>query len=337
MDPDDHLAVELPSEFLTGSMSQLLDRVFPPDEEGQLRITDRFDLLDNPDLPDIYAVFLAVCNEWRDWRCALAASSGGEAVDLHGPAAAALQPGEDTRVLRLRLEQQYRALEYAVRHGLWASSDDLLSWMRSLVVLYFLDKHEVALAAPPPLSSGPALAAALRDLEVQGIISSLTRVDGNGYEDTDAAESVFVITPEGRRFISRLLDETESCIDQYDHYRDTLADPEGEMAEFATGRGADLRVEAFLAEGLDPMRTVFLLRLYDATLDSRLRDWVEALETEELFEGLLEPVVNRDSASPEAMAAVIEHGQTWLEERREQARRDEEDRDLLRQAGGGAP
>jgi hypothetical protein len=28
-----------------------------------------------------------------------------------------------------------------------------------------------------------------------------------------------------------------------------------------------LRVQIFIAEGLDPVRTVFLLRLYDGTLD----------------------------------------------------------------------
>ena len=71
MAPDDFLEVELPSEFLTGTVSGLLDRVFPPDEESRVLISDRFDLRANPDLPEIYSVLLAVCDEWRDWRCAL--------------------------------------------------------------------------------------------------------------------------------------------------------------------------------------------------------------------------------------------------------------------------
>ena len=337
MSPDDHLAVELPADYATGSVSQLLDRVFPPDDETRGLISDRFDLRTNPDLPDIYAVLLAVCDEWRDWRCAISASMGRDPLELDTPVAQILQREDGVPVLRLRLEQEYRALEYAVRQGLWASRDDLLSWMRALVPLYFLDKHGAVLVAPPPLSSGPALARALQHLEARGMVVSQPSDDTDGPENAEACDGVYAITTEGRRFIGGLLVETESYIDQYDHYQDTLADPEGELVEFGTGRGSDLRVAVFLAEGLDPVRTVFLLRLYDGTLDARVRDWVEALETVALFEGILEPVVNRDGVLPEVLATIIEHGYAWLEEQREQSRREEEDRDLLRRAGGGAP
>ena len=144
----------------------------------------------------------------------------------------------------------------------------------------------------------------------------------------------YAITPLGRRFITGLLAETESLIDQYDHYKDTVVDLDREAAEFDTGRGVDLRVEAFLAEGLDPIRAVFLLRLYDGTFDHRLRDWQDAIQDEEFYEGILEPVVNRDGATPKAMEVVIESGLSWLEERQEQDRREEAEREIRRQAEG---
>ena len=352
MAPDDFLAVELPSESLTGTVSGFLDRVFPPSEESRVLISDRFDLRTNPDLPEIYAVLLAVCDEWRDWRCALTVSVQRERVGLSTPvsglitACPELVEGQSVHAstssgqadcLFLRLEQEYRALEYAVRHGFWSSRDELLAWMRSLVTLYFVDKHEAVLEAPPPLSSGPALVKALQELEAQGFIASRRHGDEDAAGDSEGESGVYAITPDGRRFIARLLAETESYIDQYDHYQDILSDLEGELVEFGTGRGVDLRVETFLAEGLDPLRTVFLLRLYDGTLDSRLRDWMDAMETEELFEGLLEPVVNRHSLAPDEIMEVMEQGHAWLEEQREQTRREQEDRDLLRRAGGGAP
>ena len=336
MAPEDFLAVELPSEFLSGTISGLLDRVFPPDEESRGLISDRFDLQANPDLSEIYAVLLAVCEEWRDWRCALAVSAGRESAELETPVSQFLQPTEVPPSLSLRLEQEYRAVEYAARQGFWDSRDELLGWMRSLVTLYFLDKHEAVLEAPPPLSSGPALAKALQDLEAGGIVAAQPRGDCEDAEVKGNEDNIYAITPEGRRFIAGLLAETESYIDQYDHYQDTLADLKGELVEFGTGRGVDLRVEAFLAEGLDPLRTVFLLRLYDGTLDSRLRDWMQAIETGELFEGLLEPVVNRHSLGADEIMEVMEQGHAWLEEQREQARREQEDRELLRRAGGAA-
>ena len=42
--------------------------------------------------------------------------------------------------------------------------------------------------------------------------------------------------------------------------------------------------------------------------------------------------MNRDGATSEAMELVIENGLSWLEERQEQARREEAERDILRRA-----
>ena len=184
---------------------------------------------------------------------------------------------------------------------------------------------------------GPALGRALAALQGQGLIRpSEGSEDNSGEAETDGT-TVLAITPEGRRFIAGLLDETESYIDDYDHYQDVRDDPDGDTVQFGTGRGVDLRVQAFLADELDPVRTVFLLRLYDGTLDARLRDWETVFETEEFFEAVLEPVVNRDSVSPETMERVTDFGHAWLEESRERERREAADRDILRRAGGGSP
>ncbi len=339
MAPEDRLEVLLPPDFGESTLQDLLDRVFSAEPEERERVSGRFDQRANPDLPDIYAVFLAVCEEWRDWRCALVVSSGGVAVDLGENCPGLMQAGAGPPVLSLHLEQRYSPLEYAVRHGLWESREQLLDWMRSLTVLYFLDKHEVRLSAAPSPGS-TVLQRAMEDLRSREIVG-LREGETEGEQDGDPEEgagpepAVLSITAEGRRFIAGLLAETESYIDQYDHYQDTLADMDRDIVEFSTGRGVDLRVAVYLAEELDPVRTVFLLRLYDGTLDARLSDWVEALESEEFYEGVLEPVVNRHSASAEAMELALDEGYAWLEERREMERREVADRDLLRRAGGG--
>ena len=331
MAPEDCLRLELPPEFLEDTLSGLLDRVFPTDEAQRQKIVAQFDLRANPDLPAIYGVFLAVCEEWRDLRCGLrVTSTNGEGVDLDAPVSRFISPDpEDSPVLYLRLEHQYRALEYAVRHDFWDSREELLAWLRSLTALYFLDKHEVRPdAAGPSPDAAPGLSSALESLQSQGMIAP-----------QDAAEEPpgFVITPEGRRIIGGLLAETESYIDLYDHYQDTIVDLDRELVEFGTGRGLDLRVEAFLAEGLDPVRTVFLLRLYDGTVDSRLRDWTEVIESDDFYDAILEPVVNRDGVDPSAMELAVESGYAWLEELQEQARREEQQREILRRAGGETP
>ena len=333
MSQDDCLRVELPAQFLDGPVSDLLDLVFPADPDSRQAIAARFDLRANPDLPEIYGVFLAVCEEWRDWRCSLGVSVGGNAVGLDAVASRLLPGGDDPPELRLRLEQEYRPLEYAVRHGFRKSRHEVLGWMRALMALYFLDKHEVELPSPSTGIASPALARALKELESQGIIAPPM---ASGQEPEDGA-APYEITDEGRGFISGLLTETESYIDRYDHYRDVLADPDGESVEFGTGRGIDLRVQVFLADELDPVRTVFLLRLYDGTLDARLRDWTRALETDRFFDALLEPVVNRDGVSPETLQLVLEEGSAWLEVQQAEAQRERQDREILARARRNVP
>ncbi len=333
MSRDDCFVADMPPGFSEGSLLQLLDRVFPVDEEERLKIAGLFDLRANPDLPEIYAVFLAVCEEWRDWRCALLVTSGdGEHVEPDCPVSRLMTPRPGSPpLLSLRLEQHYSALEYAVRHGFWESRAGLLNWLRALTALYFLDKHEarVDAAAKPAEDIGPGISGALDLLRSQGLISP------QPLPDYDDGSLLYAITPKGRRFIAGLLEETESYIDQYDHFHDAAVDADGELAEFGTGRGIDLRVGAFLVEGIDPIRAVFLLRLYDGTLDPRLRDWQEAIEDDRFYDAALEPVVNRDGVGPAAMQQAIEACCAWAEEREEQARREEQQREILRQAGGG--
>ena len=344
MAAEDCLRVELPPEFGQGAVSGLLDRLLPADAGAQREIVGHFDLRANPDLPDIYAVFLAVGEEWRDSRCALrVTSANGESVELDTPVSRLIAPGPDgSPLLALRLEQHYRALEYAVRQGLWESCEELLAWLRSLTALYYIDKHEVRLdAAGMSPDSAPRLASALDSLQTglvshpPGLIAPEDAADADGDETLTCEPPIYVITPEGRRFIAGLLAETESYIDLYDHFQDTAVDLDRELVEFGTGRGADLRVQTFLAEGLDPIRTVFLLRLYDGTLDARLRDWTEVIESDDYYQAVLEPVVNRDGVDPSAMELAIEGGYAWLEELQEQARREEQQREILRRASEG--
>ena len=338
---DDCFVVDLPSEFAHSSVSDLLDLVFPDSEKKRQEIASRFDLRANPDLPDIYAVLLAVCEEWRDSRCALVASSDdGDTVRLDDPATVLLDHDTEPASLSLHLEQEYRALDYAVRRGRWDSREELLEWLRSLTLIYFLDKHEVRLEFGRLQNSGPALARSTDLLRSQGLVSR----EDDGKEDekeSDQSEPFqadrFVITPEGRRFIGGLLAETESYIDQYDHFQDALVDPDREGVEFGTGRGHDLRVQAFLADELDPIRTVFLLRLYDGTLDARLGDWTEVIEGEDFFDAVLEPAVNRDGVDLAAMEWVLESGQEWLDDRQEETRHQRQQREILRRARGDSP
>ena len=330
--PEDSLRAVLPSDYAGIPISQLLDRLFPEAEEQRRKFASMFDLRVNPDLPEIYGVFLDVFYEWRQGRCALSlrcASSLSEEpgvdVDLSDsvsqhlyPVSAPVSDDSGLPLLDLKIEQEYRVIEYGARQGIWENKEELLGWLQSLTLLYFLDKHEAGIPLAPSSETDRRLMPALDSLQSQHLIGP--------WEET----GTFVITEDGRRFIGGLLAETESYIELYDHFKDTEIDLEFGSVEFDTGRGIDLRVQAFLFEGLDPIRTVFLLRLYDGTLDDFISTWKSLIDCEEFFDGILEPVVNRYDVDEALMVWIMETGYSYLEEREEKARQLEAQKELMR-------
>lgn len=299
---DAGLRITLPADYARFSIEQLLDTIFPPDELSRAAVADGLDTAANPDLPDIYDCFLPVLDQYRAGLCQLRVSVGGLTAELSDPVSRYMQYAQTGLAnLELSIAPEYRALDYAVAEGYAASQEELLAWLRECTLLYFLDKHEYQL---------PALAGA--DAAVlRATVESLCR---QGLLNLSEESGFYEIAPYGRRFIGRLLTETEGYIDRFDVFKDTLWDGDGGV-EFDSGHGDDLRAQLFIAEGLDPARTVFLLRLYDGTLDEFAADWPELMEDADFFQRLLEPVVNREQAPEEWLPAILEAGYAYAEAR----------------------
>ena len=319
MDPADCLLVGLPPDYANATIGRLLDLVFPADPQQRRDVESMLDTRANPDLQDIYAVILDAVAQWRKGLCALAVSTdGGTALDLAGPVCA------DLRIEHLRIEQQYSALDYAVRRGFWHSKEGLLAWLRELTVLYFLDKFQCEIPAAAPGATG---------LERKGLVE---------FREEEWAETGAVtITEGGREFIGALLLETEDYIDAYDHFKDADFDGDfdGEAGEvcFGRGRGVDLRPQVYEYEGLDPVRTVFLLRLYDGSLDAFSGEWTGLIDDDVFFDRLLEPAVNRFDLDDGLIARIVESGYSHLEERNDQSRQLAAERRVLRQVWSNSP
>lgn len=293
---DAGLQITLLADYARLSIGQLLDTVFPPDEPSRATVAEGLDTAANPDLPDIYDCFLPVLDQYRAGLCQLRVRVGGLAAELSDPVSRYGQAvAAGTTELELSIAPEYRALDYAVAAGYAASQGELLAWLRECVLLYFLDKHEYRL---PAFGDGDS-AAILR--------ATVERLCGQGLLNLAEESGFYEISPKGRRFIGRLLTETEGYIDRFDVFKDTLWEEDGGV-EFDSGHGGDLRAQLFIAEGLDPARTVFLLRLYDGTLDEFAANWMELMGDADFFQRLLEPVVNREQAPEEWLPAILEAG-----------------------------
>ena len=125
----------------------------------------------------------------------------------------------------------------------------------------------------------------------------------------------------GRYLIEELIEETEAYIDQYDPFRDVYyRSLRGDLVvgsvEFESNRGIDIRVEIFLNHQLDPIRTVFLLLLYDGTLDAVVGDWRNTIAKDSFFEKLLQPVVDRCHADASTINILQQLGEDYIISRR---------------------
>lgn len=317
---DTALQVELPGEARRLTLRRLLDSLFPPDVEDRADTMARLDRRANPDLPACYAELLTMTEQWRAGLCRLFLTSGrgwGRPAHLDDPVSAHLQPpglcrrvhAWDDAELTLTILPDYRPTDWAVAQGYAANRDQLLDWMQSCALLYFVDKHGCAVPLPADLSESDPCRSVVSGLYRRHCL----RPGGHGAGSE--------VAPAGREMIGALLAETEALIDSFDLFKDARWNEDMQEAEFDSGRGADLRVEAIIAEGLDPVRAVFLLRLYDGSLDPYADQWQRLLSDPACFDRLLEPVVNRALPPPPdaVLAAIMEDGYSLLETRAEAA------------------
>ena len=302
------LEVRLSPEAQGSAPYDLLEWVFPLDEEAQALVQDSFDLEENPDLPEIYDALLAVMEQTRSGLCRVELTELSPCRVQEGLPPGACLEEEDLRSgsrASLLLTPVYDALEYAAERGFGAGEPDLLEWLQLCAAVYFLDRHEVPLPDPSSPSAATELNQVVEHILNLGLVGQ--SMDGQASE----------ITAEGRTFIGRLLAETESYIDRYDIFSDVLWDGDTGQALFGTGHGIDLRVEAFIAEGVDPVRAVFLLRLYDGSLDEYVADWNSLVISRDFYNRLLEPVVDRSVTPAALLEQIVDQGLSLLENARQ--------------------
>ena len=310
------LQVILPPAYAQLRIDKLLDSVFPEDEEGRSYIEGMLDVRENPDLPDIYAALLEVFAEWRTDRCALKFfEDHGPETELSDLALERLSlPSSGNQdhsrypVLNLVIQQKYPALDYIVAKRYWEDKGTLIEWLQSLTLLYFLDKHEFEFSVTPPTEIERRLLTIAEALQARNFIVPSEKT------------GVFAITKHGRQFIGNQLAETESYIDRFDIFKDVDYDIDTGSVEFGSGRGEDLRVQIFITEGLDPVRVVFLLRLYDGTVDEFISTWSQRIHDEKFYDEILEPVMDHPRVDEGLIGRVIESGYSHTDERREEAR-----------------
>ncbi len=297
---EDAFQVEAPYGSDT-TLGGLLDATFPLEPLEQRHVKRLLDARANPDLPDVYDALVELLDDWRERRCDLRFYvNHGPELTLDARVGCWLaERGGAPRLLDLVMEQVPTPLEYAVHRGYAADATAILRWLEETAVLFFLRRRPGS--ARLHTAGNDALDGAIRRLEDQGRVS--------------AHETGVEVTPQGERHVEQLLAEAESYAAAYDIFSDVLPGPPAGPHRFGAGRGVDLRVAVYEAEGVDPLRAVFLLRAYDSSLEEAAGDdWTRAATDPDFYRDLLAPVTDREEIDAVALEAVIDDGFAIMEQ-----------------------
>ena len=318
----DAFRVRLPVTLSKLNIGSLVEEVFSTEEDTIADVASSLDVEANPDLPEMYEELLDIFSQWRSDDCTLRFFAvHGRELHLGDPVIEHLgipgeRPAAETgeRALWLVVEQTFDVL--ARFHDWGDGGGDLMRWLQQQTLLYFMDKHQYSLPMAPTDAA---------DLGLSPIAGRLTEA---GFITGSDSSGAYELTGEGVELIGRMVAEAESSIDRFDVFNDVVVDEDTEDVEFGTGGGMDLRVQVYDSEGLDPLRTVFLLLLYDATLDTFVDTWREDILEESFFDGLLRPVLDRAWVDDDLVGHVIESGYAHIEEVAEAAAESAFERDV---------
>ena len=326
MDLEDAFWVKLKPEYLESRLGEFLDDIFSGNRRQQAKYRSWLDVRENPDLPDMYTALLEIFAEWRSGKCTLHffANQGPEIkmTDRLDDHLSLMQSPEhrmeETPLLDLVIEQKLDVLDYLANSGYFKDKQAMMEFMQTNMLMFFLDKHGYKLSASPIVETDKDLLPIAEKLQSAKLI-----------ETPDLSET-FAITEEGRQAISRTIAETESYIDQYDVFKDVFFDSDSGALEFETGRGKVLRVQMYEHEDQDPVRIVFLLRLYDSTFDEVQAAWRDSIHSEQFFGEILSPIMNAERTDEDMVEMVLEAGYNFSEAQFDTARETESQEELLR-------
>ena len=295
---EDAFEVETPFEPGT-TLGSLIDATFPPDPCDQPQVKRLLDARANPDLPDMYDALVELLDQWRERRCDLRfyVNHGAETTLDARIDCWLAERGGAPALLDLVMEQLPTPLEYAVHQGYADDSGAILRWLEETAVLFFLWRRPGS--------------ARLCTTEEAAFADTLHRLEDQGYL-CDGAEEV---SPQGDQHMGQLIAEAESYVGRYDLFSDVLLGTAAGSHRFGTGRGIDLRVHVYEAEGVNPLRAVFLLRIYDSSLEEAAGDnWSRASTDPDFFRDILAPVTDSEDIDPHVLDAVIDDGFAMMEQ-----------------------
>ena len=306
--------VTVPGDTETLTLRQLIDKhLLGESKEDRERIRASLDTDTNPDLPELYLAIRRAFDDTQKGKAVMrfCINKGPCPINLDEPVmrhfsrAYSSQHGFDYRLIDL-------VLDVTDTPGIAmppAQQDEMKRQFRALLLLYLMDRY------------GQDFVFEGRSFDTIGIEAVADWAVNQGWLDLSTKEvkgeyrGVYVRTAEGNKLVRGVVRETDDLIKNYDHFGDVTLD---EPPQFRTGRGEDLRIHVYRAEGLDPVRGAFLINLENGLYD---KDWERVFADDAWFRELLTVAGAPCPVTPQKLDRIIRAGKAWAERHRAESRR----------------
>lgn len=306
--------VTVPAEAEHLTLRQLVDQhLLGRTREDRERILASLDTQTNPDLPELYLAVRRAFDDAQRGRAIVRfhINKGPTDINLDDPVtrhfsrAYSRKHGLDYRLIDLVLE----VTDVAGAGIPPERQEEMKREFRALLLLYLMDRY------------GRDFAFQGRNFDAIGVEAVADWAVTQGWLDLSAKEvggeyqGVYVRTEAGNRLLRGVVRETDELIRNYDHFADVTLD---EPPQFRTGRGEDLRIHVYRAEGLDPVRGAFLINLENGLYD---KDWERVFADDAWFRELLTVAGAPCPVTPQKLDRIIRAGKAWAERHRAESRR----------------
>ena len=306
--------VTVPGEAESLTLRQLIDRyLLGSSREDRQRIIDSLDTETNPDLPELYLAVRRAFDDEQRGRAIVKfhINKGPRDVNLDEPVMRHF-----SRAYSRRHDLDYRLIDLVLEVTDIAGAgmprerqEELRRELRGLLLLYLMDRYGQDFAFQGRNFDPIGVEAVADWMVTQNWLDLATKEVRGEYK------GVYVRTPEGNRLLRAAVRETDDLIQKYDHFADVTLD---EPPQFRTGRGEDLRIHVYRAEGTDPVRAAFLMNLENGHYD---QTWEQVFAGDAWFQELLQVAGAPSPVTPQKLDHIVRAGKAWAERHRGETRR----------------
>ena len=275
MHPDDSLYVEVPAQFASGSINEMVEYVFPSNHDQQKERIRTLGVGEFPDRLNKYVYFTKLLESETkgevvlDWGINFgpAHMDFSAKVQDHCSLSYEKDSNETYKTFHLVLtvyEMPFK--DYDDQKTLHADKKELLG----LYLHYLICNHK--------LETVPAYTITGNTKEAFDYCLDQNLIMLDESEDSNLLIST---TEQSKKMISKLEEECQYYIDNYDIFTSVYVE-EG-FIDFESEEGIDLRMAAMRYDGLNPYRANMVINLFTGVYDDHADCWQHEIQSEKFF------------------------------------------------------